>query len=89
MPESFARAYSVMMTEPQGPVYMCYDAMLQEEPLTVDVPLPPKSAAAVPSPSMPDPRALSAIADKLLHGQTSDAARGIRRTARGRIREHR
>jgi acetolactate synthase-1/2/3 large subunit len=66
VPESFARAYSVMTTEPQGPVYMCYDAMLQEEPLTTEVPLPPKSAAATPAPSMPDPRALAAVADKLL-----------------------
>ncbi len=33
VPESFARAYSIMTTEPQGPVYMCYDAALQEEPL--------------------------------------------------------
>ena len=66
VPESFARAYSVMMTEPRGPIYMCYDAMLQEEPLAEDLPLPPKGAAAAPSPSMPDPRALSAIADKLL-----------------------
>ncbi len=29
VPESFARAYSVMMTEPKGPIYMCYDAALQ------------------------------------------------------------
>ena len=41
VPESFARAYSVMMTEPKGPVYMCYDAALQEAPKTHDVPLPP------------------------------------------------
>ena len=40
VPESFARAYSIMMTEPQGPVYMCYDAALQEEPLR------PRRAAA-------------------------------------------
>jgi acetolactate synthase-1/2/3 large subunit len=66
VPESFARAYSTMMTEPKGPVYMCYDAMLQEEPLTTEVVLPPKNAAAVPAPSTPDPRALAAIADKLL-----------------------
>ena len=69
VPESFARAYSVMTTEPQGPVYMCYDAMLQEEPLTSEVPLPPKGAAATPSPSMPDPRALAAIADKLIKAE--------------------
>ena len=33
VPESFARAYSIMTTEPQGPIYMCYDAALQEAPL--------------------------------------------------------
>ncbi len=38
VPESFARAFSVMTTEPQGPVYMCYDAALQEDPLTRDDP---------------------------------------------------
>jgi acetolactate synthase-1/2/3 large subunit len=31
VPEAFARAYAVMMTEPQGPIYMCYDAWLQEQ----------------------------------------------------------
>jgi len=41
VPESFARAYSIMTTEPQGPVYMCYDAALQEEPLAHDVPSGP------------------------------------------------
>jgi acetolactate synthase-1/2/3 large subunit len=66
VPESFARAYSVMTTEPQGPIYMCYDAMLQEEPLLNDVPLPPKGAAATPAAMMPDPAALAAIADRLL-----------------------
>jgi len=66
VPESFARAYSVMTTEPQGPIYMCYDAMLQEDPLLNDVPLPPKDAAATPAAMMPDPAALAAIADRLL-----------------------
>ena len=42
VPESFARAYGVMMTEPQGPIYMCYDAWLQEQPLDHEVPLPPQ-----------------------------------------------
>src|SRR5262245_18673970 len=66
VPESFARAFSIMTTEPQGPVYMCYDAALQETPLTSDVELPPAHAAATPAPMMPDAAALSAIADKLL-----------------------
>jgi acetolactate synthase-1/2/3 large subunit len=66
VPESFARAYSIMTTEPQGPVYMCYDAALQEEPLASPVSLPPAFAAATPSPMAPDPQAIEAIADKLL-----------------------
>ena len=69
VPESFARAYSVMMTEPKGPVYMCYDAALQEAPKTHDVPLPPVHAVAAPSPMAPDPRAIEAIAEKLLKAE--------------------
>jgi acetolactate synthase-1/2/3 large subunit len=66
VPESFARAYAVMMTEPRGPIYMCYDAWLQEQPLEHEVALPRKSAAKVPSPLAPDPAALQRAADMLL-----------------------
>jgi acetolactate synthase-1/2/3 large subunit len=69
VPESFARAYSVMTTEPQGPIYMCYDAALQEAPLKADVPLPPVGSVATPAPMMPDPKALEAIADRLLKAE--------------------
>jgi acetolactate synthase-1/2/3 large subunit len=69
VPESFARAYSIMTTEPRGPIYMCYDAALQETPLTTEVPLPPPNAAATPAPMAPDPRAVEAIADKLLKAE--------------------
>ncbi len=66
VPEAFARAYSTMMTEPQGPVYLCFDADMQEQPLTKEIPLPPVGSVAVPSRTMPDPVALEAIADKLV-----------------------
>ena len=66
VPDSFARAYGVMMTEPQGPIYMCYDAWLQEQPLDHDVVLPPPGTMAVPAPLAPDPTALEAVADMLL-----------------------
>jgi acetolactate synthase-1/2/3 large subunit len=56
----------VMTTEPQGPVYMCYDADLQEQKLTREIPLPPIDSVRTPAPMMPDPRAIEAIADKLL-----------------------
>ncbi|MFZ0721324.1 MAG: thiamine pyrophosphate-binding protein, partial [Xanthobacteraceae bacterium] len=54
VPDSFARAYAAMMTEPQGPIYMCYDAWLQEQPLEKDVALPPPSANKVPVPMAAD-----------------------------------
>jgi Thiamine pyrophosphate-requiring enzymes [acetolactate synthase, pyruvate dehydrogenase (cytochrome), glyoxylate carboligase, phosphonopyruvate decarboxylase] len=69
VPESFARAYSIMTTEPQGPVYMCYDAALQEAPLTQDVPLPPAGMVATPARMAPDPAAIAAIADKLIKAE--------------------
>ncbi len=69
VPESFARAYGVMMTEPQGPIYMCYDAWLQEAPLKHEVSLPPVSAMTVPSPLAPDPTALESVAEMLLKAQ--------------------
>jgi len=65
VPEAFARAYSVMMAEPRGPIYMCYDAWLQEKELEHDVPLPPKAFQTVPSPLAPDPDALAKAADTL------------------------
>ena len=65
VPESFARAYSVMMTEPRGPVYLCYDAWLQEQKLDRDVPLPPSEFARVPSPLAADPAALGTAAATL------------------------
>ena len=66
VPDSFARAYSVMMTEPQGPIYMCYDAWLQEAPLTEPVKLPSVKTPKVPSKLAPDPKALAKMADRIL-----------------------
>jgi acetolactate synthase-1/2/3 large subunit len=66
VPESFARAYGVMMTEPQGPIYMCYDAWLQEAPLNHDVPIPPPGAVKVPTLMAADPHALSQVAQMMM-----------------------
>jgi acetolactate synthase-1/2/3 large subunit len=64
VPESFARAYAVMMTEPRGPIYMCYDAWMQEQVLEHEVPLP--GSITLPSPMAPDPSALGKAAEMLL-----------------------
>ena len=63
VPEAFARGYSVMMTEPRGPIYMCYDAWLQEQPLDHEVAMPPAGAVKVPTRIAPEPDALAAAAD--------------------------
>src|ERR1700734_4439393 len=55
-----------MMTEPQGPIYMCYDAWLQEQPLSKDVALPKAADNKVPVPMAADVKALEAVANKLL-----------------------
>ncbi|MDB5906823.1 MAG: Cyclohexane,2-dione hydrolase, partial [Massilia sp.] len=65
VPESFARAYGVMMTEPRGPIYMCYDAGLQEAPLDHEVLMPPASAMAVPTRLAADPSAIEKAAAML------------------------
>src|SRR5688572_755719 len=62
VPEAFARAYSVMMTEPRGPIYMCYDAWLQEQKLEHVVEMPPAGASRVPTRMAPDPKALAEAA---------------------------
>jgi acetolactate synthase-1/2/3 large subunit len=66
VPDSFARAYAAMMTEPQGPIYMCYDAWLQEQPLQAAIGLPAHPEATAPVPMAADPAALARIADRLL-----------------------
>ncbi|MFM1814284.1 MAG: hypothetical protein RLZ98_979 [Pseudomonadota bacterium] len=66
VPDSFARAYSIMMTEPQGPVYMVYDAGMQEAELTENIEIPPKSAVRVPPRIAADQALIEEAADQLL-----------------------
>jgi acetolactate synthase I/II/III large subunit len=65
VPDAFARAYSIMTSGRQGPVYMCYDAGMQEAELDRPVELPPHDAARAPAAPSPDPAALAKAADAL------------------------
>jgi acetolactate synthase-1/2/3 large subunit len=67
--DSFARAYRVATQEPQGPVYLVYDAAFQEDPLTVDVKLPDPNKVSAGTLPHPDPKALEQLADMLAHAQ--------------------
>ena len=69
VPDSFMRAYSAMVTEPQGPTYLCYDALLQETPLAADVAMPPEGAAKAPAPMAADDAVLEPIVRRLLEAE--------------------
>ena len=62
-PASFARAYRIATTEPAGPVYLCYDAGLQEDELAAPIAVDDYASAARPSPVQADPRALVRAAE--------------------------
>jgi acetolactate synthase-1/2/3 large subunit len=69
IPEAMSRAYSVMMSGPQGPIYMCFDAWLQEEKLEHDVVLPRKDFMEVPTKIAPDPKYLDEAAEMLVRAK--------------------
>jgi len=62
---SFARAYRIATTEPAGPVYLCYDAGLQEDGLEAKIDVARYARAARPAPLQADPAALARTADLL------------------------
>ena len=63
--ESFARAYRVATTDPQGPVYLIYDAGFQEARLEHEVELP-DPARVRPTSLAPDPQAIEQLAGWLV-----------------------
>jgi thiamine pyrophosphate-dependent acetolactate synthase large subunit-like protein len=60
--ESFIRGYRIATTEPQGPVYLCWDAALQEQKLDSPVLIPDIGRYAPPSHVQADPGALATAA---------------------------
>jgi acetolactate synthase I/II/III large subunit len=77
------RAYRIAMTEPKGPVYLCYDLALQEAPIPEPMALPDADRFRPPLPVAPDPDALAEAAG-LLAGATWPV---IVTDATGRYRE--
>jgi thiamine pyrophosphate-dependent acetolactate synthase large subunit-like protein len=65
VPESVLRAYKIATTAPQGPVYVCFDAALQEERIGDLPPLPAAGRFKPPAPAAPDPAALREAAGLL------------------------
>ncbi|HZS02120.1 MAG TPA: thiamine pyrophosphate-binding protein [Chloroflexota bacterium] len=69
IPEALLRAYRTALTEPGGPVYVCFDVSLQEQRLTAPVPIPDVSRFRPSTPIAPDPAALREAADWLVRAE--------------------
>src|ERR687887_2709579 len=62
VPEALLRCWRLACTEPRGPVYLCLDAGLQEEPLSSSVPVPDVTRFRPAAPPHADPRDLDEAA---------------------------
>jgi thiamine pyrophosphate-dependent acetolactate synthase large subunit-like protein len=67
--ESLVRAYNLIVSEPQGPAYVCFDTDVQEQKLDAPFDLPDLSRFPAPTRLNADPQALAAVADLLLEAQ--------------------
>ena len=69
VPDSFIRGYRIATTEPMAPVYINYDADIQEDSITAPVELPDVSRYAPPAPTQANPEALKRAAQLLVSAQ--------------------
>ncbi len=66
VPESFIRGYRIATTEPMAPVYINYDADLQEDPAGGEIEIPDMSRFSPPAPMQANPEALRRAAEMLV-----------------------
>ena len=69
IPESIMRGYRITVTEPSGPIYLCYDVDVQEEAIPSPIALPDLARFRPPAPVAADPDSLQEAAT-LLAGAT-------------------
>jgi acetolactate synthase I/II/III large subunit len=69
IPESLLRAYRLAVTEPAGPVYVCFDVALQEQRIDTPIELPDVARFRPGSPQAPDPAALRELAGLLVKAE--------------------
>src|SRR4029077_9407344 len=70
VPDSFIRGYRIATTEPTAPIYINYDADIQEDSITSPVEIPDVSRYAPPAPTQANPEALRQAAQLLVNAQT-------------------
>lgn len=76
VPESLLRAYRVAMTPPAGPVYVCYDALVQEGAIEGPIQSIDASRFAPPPPMWPDANAIEEAAELLVASEFPIVASG-------------
>jgi thiamine pyrophosphate-dependent acetolactate synthase large subunit-like protein len=65
LPESFARAWTTMLAAPNGPVYLCVDAGIQEQEASAGFGWEPIRGYAVPTPPSPSKEDVAVIGQAL------------------------
>lgn len=70
VPDSFIRGYRIATTDPMAPIYINYDADIQEGALSSLVEVPDVSRYAKPAPMQANPDALRRAAQLLVSAQT-------------------
>jgi thiamine pyrophosphate-dependent acetolactate synthase large subunit-like protein len=69
VPDSFIRGYRIATTEPMAPIYINYDADLQEDALSAVSEIPDVSRYAPPAATQANPEALRKAAEMLVNAQ--------------------
>ncbi len=70
VPMSFIRAYRMATTEPKAPVYLCYDADLQEDPIREMIEIPDVGRYPAHAPVQANPETLRRAAQLLANAQS-------------------
>ena len=69
VPDSFIRGYRIATTDPMAPVYINYDADIQEDALTSIMDVPDVRRYSTPAPTQANPEALRRAAEMLVNAQ--------------------
>jgi acetolactate synthase I/II/III large subunit len=70
VPDSFIRGYRIAVTEPMAPVYINYDADIQEDSIMSPIEIPDVSRYAPPAPMQANPEALRRAAQLLANARS-------------------
>jgi thiamine pyrophosphate-dependent acetolactate synthase large subunit-like protein len=70
VPDSFIRGYRISTTDPMAPIYINYDADIQEDAISSPLEVPDVTRYAAPAPMQANPDALRRAAQLLVNAQT-------------------